>query len=91
MTTQTLNVRIDKQTKLQAQKIVQEMGLDLSSAVKLFLNKVIITKSIPFELRTANGYTPAYEAKLLKEVKNMKKYAKRYNTTGEMWRELNKK
>jgi DNA-damage-inducible protein J len=89
MSTQTLNVRIDKNIKKQAQKVVEELGLDLSSAVKLFLNKVVMTKSIPFELRTVNGYTPEYEARLLKEVKNMKKNGKRYTNLDEMWRELN--
>ena len=89
MSTQTINVRIDKNIKKQAQKVVEELGLDLSSAVKLFLNKVVMTKSIPFELRTVNGYTPEYEARLLKEVKNMKKNGKRYANLDEMWRELN--
>ncbi len=89
MSTQTLNVRIDKNIKKQAQKVVEELGLDLSSAVKLFLNKVVMTKSIPFELRTVNGYTPEYEARLLKEVKNMKKNGKRYANLDEMWRDLN--
>ena len=88
MSTQTLNVRIDKNIKKQAQKVVEELGLDLSSAVKLFLNKVVMTKSIPFELRTVNGYTPEYEARLLKEVKNMKKNGKRYTNVEDAIREL---
>lgn len=88
MSTQTLNVRIDKNIKKQAQKVVEELGLDLSSAVKLFLNKVVMTKSIPFELRTINGYTPEYEARLLKEVKNMKKNGKRYTNVEDAIREL---
>lgn len=90
MNTQTLNVRINKNTKLQAQKIVEKMGLDLSSAVKLFLNKVIMTESIPFEIRTENGFTPAYEAMLLKKAKYTEKYGKRYNNIEAAIRELSK-
>ncbi len=90
MNTQTLNVRINKNTKQQAQKIVEKMGLDLSSAVKLFLNKVIITKSIPFDVRTENGYTPAFEARLLKEVKYLKKHGKRYDSFEEAIKELDR-
>jgi DNA-damage-inducible protein J len=86
--TQTINIRINKNTKLQAQKIVEKMGLDLSSAVKLFLNKVILTKSIPFTIRTVNGYTPDFEAKILKEAKHTEKYGKRYSTTEEAFREF---
>ncbi len=88
MNTQTINVRINSATKQQAQKIVEKMGLDLSSAIKLFLNKVIITKSIPFEIRTENGFTPAQEAKFLKEAKYMMKYGKRYASTEEAFREF---
>lgn len=90
MNTTTLNVRINKNTKQQAQKIVEKLGLDLSSAVKLFLNQVINTKSIPFEIRTENGYTPAYEARLLKEVEYMKKHGKRYDSVEEALKELNR-
>jgi DNA-damage-inducible protein J len=90
MNTQTLNVRIDKKTKAQAQKIVAKMGLDLSSAIKLFLTKIVMTKSIPFEVRSENGYTPEFEAKLRKEVEYTKKYGKRYNSMEEALRELNR-
>ena len=88
MNTQTLNVRINKDTKKQAQKVFEELGLDLSSAIKLFLNKAIVTKSIPFEVRTVNGYTPKYEAQLLKELEDMKKNGKRYSSTKEMFEDL---
>lgn len=56
----------------------------------LFLNKVIITKSIPFEIRTENGYSPRYEAMLLKEVEHSKKYGKRFDNSEEMFREISK-
>lgn len=46
----TINIRIDTGTKNKAQEILGELGLDLSSAIKIFLNKVILTESIPFEL-----------------------------------------
>jgi len=88
MNATTLNVRINKETKDQAQKVVEKLGLDLSSAVKLFLNKVIITESIPFELRTVNGYTQGFEARLLKEVKGIEKNGKRYKNVESAIREL---
>lgn len=90
MNATTLNVRINKNTKQQAQKIVEKLGLDLSSAIKLFLNRVIITKSIPFEIRTENGYTPAFEAKLLKEAKYTARYGKRYENVEDAIQELNR-
>ena len=78
MNTQTLNVRINKSTKDQAQKIVEKMGLDLSSAVKLFLNKVVMTKSIPFEVNTKGRMNdPKFIQQLKKDVEWSSKYGKK--------------
>ena len=64
-----INVRIDRETKEKAQKTLESIGLDLSSGVKLFLHSVVNTQSIPFEIRTKNGYTQAQESRMLREVK----------------------
>ncbi len=65
----TLQIRIDKNTKKQAQKIFKDMGLDMSSGVKLFLQRVVNTETLPFEVVTKNGYTRAQEQTMLKETK----------------------
>ena len=57
----TLQVRVNPQIKRGAQKTLQTMGLDVSTAVNMFLHQVIITQSIPFESRTINGFTPERE------------------------------
>lgn len=62
-----LNIRIDKKTKEEAKSVLEEFGLDLSSGVKLFFHSVINTQSIPFPVRTKNGYTLAQEARMLRE------------------------
>ena len=64
-----INIRVDKKTKEQAKKTLEALGLDLSSGVKLFLKSVVNTQSIPFEVRTKNGYTLAEEQRILKETK----------------------
>jgi len=63
----TLQIRIDSQTKDQAQKVLAEMGLDMSSAIKLFLRNIIITESIPLELRSEKGMLAERKCDLLKE------------------------
>lgn len=70
--TATIQLRIDSRTKSQAQNILKKLGTDLSSAMKLFLSQVIRTKSIPFVVRTVNGFTPEYEQMILDELKSMK-------------------
>jgi len=78
-----INVRVDSATKKAAQKTLQEIGLDLSSGIKLFLRNVVITKSVPLNLRTENGFTVAFEQEMLKEIEWTKKHGKSYNTVEE--------
>ena len=82
--TDTIQLRIDASTKSKAQKILKDLGLDLSSAVKLFLTQVVSSRSIPFHIVTANGYTPAQEKKMLKEAAWAKKHGKRFSSAKEM-------
>jgi DNA-damage-inducible protein J len=79
-----INIRVDSVTKRAAQKTLQEIGLDLSSGIKLFLRNVVITKSIPLNLRTENGYTVAMEQEMLKETEWALKHGKRYKAVEEM-------
>lgn len=86
----TLQVRIDKNDKIQAQKILKDLGMDLSSGIKTFIKQVVKDKALPFQPRTANGFTPEYEAMLLRESAWAKKHAKRYNSVKEMMAALRK-
>lgn len=63
----TIQIRVDKETKEAARATLNELGIDMSSAVKLFLHNVVTTQSIPLNLKTANGFTLAQEQALLKE------------------------
>ena len=73
-----INIRVDSRTKKEAQKTLQEIGLDLSSGIKLFLRNVVITKSVPLNLRTENGFTVAQEQEMIKETEWAKKHGKSY-------------
>lgn len=84
----TIQLRIDKATKVSAQKVLGELGLDMSSAMKLFLRAVSRTKSIPFEIKTANGFTPAQEVRLLKEAEWTKKHGKVFKNVDELMDDL---
>jgi DNA-damage-inducible protein J len=52
-----LQIRIDAATKNAAKKILDNLGMDMSSAVKIFFRQIINTKSFPCELRDVNGLT----------------------------------
>lgn len=83
----TLQLRIDKNTKNSAKKIFDKLGLDLSSAVKIFLRQVIVDEKIPFEIRTENGYTAKYEAGLLRDIKKGK-LSKKFTNTEDLINDL---
>ena len=44
-------VRVDDQLKKEATAIFNELGLDMTTAVKLFLKQSVLTRSIPFEVK----------------------------------------
>ena len=52
------NISIDSDTKAKAQVLLAELGLDLSTAVNIFLRQMIRDNAIPFTISRA----PAKEA-----------------------------
>lgn len=89
MSTQnTIQIRIDSKTKEAARKILDGVGLDMSSAVKLFFTNVINRKGIPLDLRTENGFTFAQEEALVSETEEAKKTAKRFATVDALMSDL---
>jgi DNA-damage-inducible protein J len=89
----TINVRTDEKRKKLATAILNEMGLDMSSAIQLFLQQVIITKSIPFPVRTVNGFTFEQEASILKDVSELEEEidagtVKAYSSAEEMMEDI---
>jgi len=53
----TLQVRVDKKMKTDAQKVFAKMGLDLSSGIKLYLARVTQDQCVPFQLHVPNAET----------------------------------
>ena len=49
-------VRVDDKLKKDATEVFSELGLDMTTAVKLFLKQSVLTRSIPFELKLDSDY-----------------------------------
>jgi DNA-damage-inducible protein J len=45
-----INIRTDSTTKHEAQKILSDLGLDMTTAFNMFLRQIIIRKGIPFTI-----------------------------------------
>jgi DNA-damage-inducible protein J len=89
MSNTSMNIRMDSEIKGQAQKIFAELGLDMTTAVNLFLRQSIRVQGIPFDLRleTPNAETRA----AIEEVQRMKvdpSLGKTYTNVDEMMKEL---
>ncbi len=71
--TSNISIRINPKTKKAAQKTLSELGLDLSSGVKMFLEQVVTTQSIPFPVVTPTGHRLRNWKQLKKEIVEAKK------------------
>ncbi len=49
--TTNINVRVDAELKSQAEKLFNEMGFNMSTAINMFLRQSIQYGGLPFELR----------------------------------------
>lgn len=61
MESTNLNIRTDKEVKIAAEKIFEELGLNMTTAINIFLRQTIRENGIPFELKlsTPNETTVA--------------------------------
>ena len=51
------NITIDEDVKRKSQVLLKEFGLDLSSAVNMFLRQMLREKAIPFEIKESTTNT----------------------------------
>lgn len=46
----TLQIRLPNELRDQADSVLSEIGLDMPTAIRIYLNKIVHTRSIPFSL-----------------------------------------
>lgn len=51
--TRTSNIytRVDPETKMQAEAILNQLGIPMSNAIGMFLKQIVLHKGIPFEMK----------------------------------------
>lgn len=50
MATSVMLVRVDDELKAQAAAIYEDLGIDLSTAIRMFLKRTVIQNGIPFSM-----------------------------------------
>lgn len=75
------NISIDAETKVQAQSLLSDFGMDLSTAVNIFLKQMIRDNAFPFVIQreTPNAETIEAMKELMEYEKHPEKF-KRYAT-----------
>ena len=84
MASTTIQFRTDSVTKKRAQKIAEDIGMDISTVLNSTLKQMIRLKGLPFTPRTANGFTEAQEDEMIRRTDEARKYGKGYTSAAEM-------
>lgn len=81
MATTNINVRVDDTLKKDAERLFNDLGLTMSSAITMFLRSAVSHDGIPFEVKrvTPNTVTRAALAEYDEMIKNPGAY-KRYDS-----------
>ena len=95
MATKNIQLRLDENLKQSAERVLDELGLDMPTALRLFLKKVVKTKAIPFRIsldeEREEVFTPAEIREILasrKEASDPAKSAGPFKTPAETQRYL---
>lgn len=84
-----INIRVNEDIKKEAENIYKEIGLNMSTAINLFLRKCILEHGIPFDLKLPNKETlEAIEE--AEKILNEKIKRPVYSNVDDLFEELNK-
>ncbi len=87
MTMKNLNVRVDEELKAKAEEIFSELGMNMSTALNIFLKTAVRYGGIPFELRLDHPNIETVKA--IYDVNNNQNMSKTFNSIEEMMVDLN--
>lgn len=87
--TSNINIRIDDKLKKEAEKLFNDLGINMSSAINVFLKQSVREQKIPFEIRKEY---PNYDTDMAIAETDSTDYndSKTYDSVDELFRELDK-
>jgi DNA-damage-inducible protein J len=69
----SMNIRMDSEVKKQAQELFAQFGLDMTTAVNMFLRQSIRQQGIPFALQLDPFYSEANQIRLKQAAERMER------------------
>lgn len=86
--TTTINVNVDSKLKQEATDILNDLGLNMSTAINIFLNQVVKRKGIPFSIVQKKPSKELIEALIEAEEIRNNPNRKGYNNIEELMKAL---
>lgn len=87
--TSAINVQVDAKDKEMATNILKDLGLNMSTAISIFLKQIIKTDGIPFEIKNPRPKKELLEAlQEGEDILNGKIQKKGYHDVKEMFEDI---
>ena len=86
MATTNLNIRIDADLKKEAEQIFNELGLNMSTALTVFLRQTVRSNGLPFDMRLDVPNKETLSA--IRDVNLRRNLSRPYNSARELMEDL---
>lgn len=87
MSTTNINVRVDENLKKEADQLFSDLGLNMSTAITMFLRSAINNDGIPFELKRKEPNAETIAA--MEDVKLGRNVSKTFDSVEALMEDLN--
>lgn len=88
MATTNVTIRMDNEIKKEAEELFNNLGLNLTSAINIFIRRAIAEQGIPFEVKKTNYNQETIQAMLESERLAHDPNTKKYNSFSEILEEI---
>ena len=68
----TMNIRVDESTRLEAERIFEQLGLTMSGAINMFLKQVVREKAVPLSMELDPMFTSRTVQEDMEEARRMR-------------------
>lgn len=82
----TININVDEKVKEQAKETLDYLGTNFTNVINMLLRQVILTGSIPFEVKIPKLNSETI--KTIEDAENGKGLSKKYTNVEEMLKDL---
>lgn len=79
-------INIDEETKKEAQELFKDLGMNLTTAINIFLKQAIRERGLPFYVGQAKYKDEVYQA--MKDAEQGKNLSKGYNDVEKMFEDI---